>query len=77
MWSNFPVHEMEDQKALPEYIYDLEPFKETRTEKRTPKENFVTEHLRFTPKKPTIDNLLKSKPEHLDPNYTQKYKKTD
>lgn len=77
MWKNYPAHEMEQRKPLPEYIYDLEPFMELREEKRTPKENFVSDFLKVKHPKPNIDNLLKSKPEYLDPNYVDKYKKEE
>ena len=76
MWSNYPVHEMEQRDPLPDYIYDLEPFMELKAEKRTPKTNFVTEQLKVRPEKSNFDNLIKSKPEYLDPNYTPKYKKS-
>ena len=75
MWSNYPVHEIEKRDPLPQYIYDLGPFMETRKEKRTPKVNEVSEMLEVEKQKVNLDNLLKSKPEYLDPNYVEKYKK--
>lgn len=75
MWAKYPLHEMEERDPLPEYIYDLEPFKEMRKEPRIPKENKITQFLKTDKHKPDINNLLKSKPEYLDPEYTQKYKK--
>lgn len=77
MWANYPAHEMEERDPLPEYIYDLEPFMEMKPERRTPKENPVTDQLRVKAEKLNFDNLIKSKPEYLDPNYVQKYKKSE
>jgi len=77
MWNNYPVHQMEKRKPLPEYIYDLEPFKEVKGEPKILKKNIVSEQLKLKHKRPDIDNLLKSRAEYLDPNYVEKYKKEE
>ena len=73
-WSNYPQHELEKRDPLPEYIYDMEPFMEVRKDRRTKKENLVTDMLRVADEKPDLDNLIKEKPEYLDPRYVKKYK---
>lgn len=73
-WAKFPVHEMEKRRPLPEYIYDLTPFREPRSERRIKKENLVTDILRTEEEAPNVEDLLVKKPEYLDPRIVKKYK---